>query len=90
MKTLTNTFKLIHRNVQNTSKTSCLRVEESHTPHESSLSIVSMPIVNYLNIFTTKISSLFFYVSFYFYPKSDVMVKLINLPPTNKQKIPKK
>jgi hypothetical protein len=37
MKILTNTFKLTHRNEQNTSKTSQLSREEFHIPHAQSL-----------------------------------------------------
>ncbi len=36
---LTNTFKLVHRNKQNTSETSYLGMEEFHTPHALSLYI---------------------------------------------------
>ncbi len=39
MKLLTNTYKLIYRNEQNTNETSCLEVEGFHTQHVLSLHI---------------------------------------------------
>jgi hypothetical protein len=44
-KKLTNTFKLLHRNEQNTHKTSYLGVEEFHTPQALSLSIFIYGII---------------------------------------------
>jgi hypothetical protein len=37
MKKVTNTFKLRHKNEQNTNKNSCLEEEEFHTPPSLSL-----------------------------------------------------
>jgi hypothetical protein len=44
MKKLTNTFKLTHRNEQNTRETLWLNVEEFYTPHAPSLYFFSMVI----------------------------------------------